>query len=72
MQPQWLLASSRTGVRDGKQLRTVSHSEELSCLATKQTLVNTAKEKLHLWDVHKVGAKNSLSAFLGISISYLG
>lgn len=53
-------------------LRTVRHNKELSCLATKQTLLSAAKEKLHLWDIHKAHAKNSLTAFLEISISYLG
>lgn len=35
--------------------------------------MNTAKKKkkTNLWDTHKAVAKDSLTAFLGISISYL-
>ena len=52
-------------------LRTISHNADLPCLATKQALTNTAKEKRHLWGIHEAHAKKSVTAFL-ISIPYLG
>lgn len=34
-------------------------------------MMNTAKKKTNLWDIHKAVAKDSLTAFLGISIAFL-